>query len=63
MEEVADGAAVLVDPRDTEAIAAGIDEAVRRRDELRQRGPERARSYSWDAAADRTAAVYRELAA
>jgi glycosyltransferase involved in cell wall biosynthesis len=62
MEEVADGAAVLVDPRDAEAIAAGITEAIQRRDELGRRGIERARAYSWDAAAEATAGVYRELA-
>jgi glycosyltransferase involved in cell wall biosynthesis len=61
--QVADGAAVLVDPLDVEAIAAGIDEAIRRRDELRAAGIERARSYSWAAAAKATAAVYREAAA
>src|SRR4029079_10654779 len=33
-EEVAGEAAVLVDPRDPAAIAAGIEEAGRRRDEL-----------------------------
>ena len=33
-EEVAGGAAVLVDPLDVAAIAEGIDEAVARRDEL-----------------------------
>ena len=33
-EEVAGGAAVLVDPFDVDAIAAGIDEAQRRADEL-----------------------------
>jgi glycosyltransferase involved in cell wall biosynthesis len=62
MEEVADGAAVLVDPRDVDAIAAGIEHAIRRRDELGRRGVERARAFSWDAAAAATASVYRELA-
>ena len=55
-------AAVLVDPRDTDAIAAGIAEAIARRDELATLGPERARRYSWDASAEATAAVYKELA-
>ena len=63
MEEVADGAAELVDPRDPESIAAGIERAVARREELRARGLERARRYSWPAAADATVAVYRELVA
>ena len=61
-EEVADGAAVLVDPLDPGAIAAGIEEAVSRRDELRRLGLDRARAYSWEAAARATEAVYAEVA-
>jgi glycosyltransferase involved in cell wall biosynthesis len=59
-EEVAGGAAVLVDPLDIAGIAAGIDEATRRRDELRRAGLARAAGFSWDAARAATAAVYRE---
>ena len=62
MEEVADGAAVLVDARDVDAIAAGIQEAIARREELSRRGRERAARYRWADAAAATAAVYRELA-
>jgi glycosyltransferase involved in cell wall biosynthesis len=62
MEEVAGGAAVLVDPHDTGAVAAGIGVAIARRDELAALGPERAGPYSWDASAQATADVYRELA-
>jgi len=62
MAEIAGGAAVLVDPLDVDAIAAGIAEAMARRDELAKLGPERAGHYSWDASAEATAAVYRELA-
>jgi len=62
LAELADGAAVLVDPLDVEAIAAGIEEAVRRRDELRAAGLERARAFTWGAAAKATAEVYREAA-
>jgi glycosyltransferase involved in cell wall biosynthesis len=62
MAEVADGAAVLVDPHDAAAIADGIREAIARRDELAVLGPERARAFTWDAAAEATADVYRELA-
>ena len=61
-EEVADGAAVLVDPREPESIAAGLEEAIARRDELRRLGIERARAFTWSAAASATAAVYREVA-
>jgi glycosyltransferase involved in cell wall biosynthesis len=62
MEEVAGPAAELVDPLDAGAIAAGISRAIERRAELRAAGLERARRFSWDAAARATADVYRELA-
>jgi len=61
-EEVAGGAAVLVDPLDPDSIAAGIEEAAARRDELVAAGLERARAFSWAETARRTAAVYREAA-
>ena len=61
-EEVAGGAAVLVDPHDVATIAAGIAEADARRDELRALGLERARAYSWPAVADSVERVWRELA-
>jgi glycosyltransferase involved in cell wall biosynthesis len=62
-EEVAGGAAVLVDATSVESIAAGIEEAVARADELRGRGLERARAYSWDESARLTLEAYREAAA
>jgi glycosyltransferase involved in cell wall biosynthesis len=61
-EEVAGGAAVLVDPRDVASIASGIEEAAARRDELRARGFERARAFRWDDVARQTVAVYEEAA-
>jgi glycosyltransferase involved in cell wall biosynthesis len=54
-EEVAGGAAVLVDPLDVASIAAGIEEARDGR-----AGLERARQFSWEASAAATATVYRE---
>jgi len=60
MEEVADGAAVLVDPHDPGELAAGIERAAAERDTLVLRGLERARSFRWDAVADATVAVYHE---
>jgi glycosyltransferase involved in cell wall biosynthesis len=63
LAELSGDAAVLVDPRAVEAIAAGIAEAGRRREELREAGLERARSFTWEAAARATAEVYREAAA
>jgi len=62
-EEVAGGAAVLVDPCDPASIAAGIEEAAARRDELVRLGLERARAFRWEDAARATVAVYREAAA
>ena len=61
--EVADGAAVLVDPLDPDSIAAGLKEAVARRDELAAAGRERAAAFTWRRAAEATVDVYREAAA
>jgi glycosyltransferase involved in cell wall biosynthesis len=60
LEEVAGGAAVLVDPLDPDAIAAGIAEALDRGAELRERGLERAGAFDWRAVARETVEVYRE---
>jgi glycosyltransferase involved in cell wall biosynthesis len=62
MEEVAGGAAVLVDPLDVSAIAAGIEEATARRDELIRAGIARARELTWARAADSVVELWRELA-
>jgi glycosyltransferase involved in cell wall biosynthesis len=62
-EEVAGGAAVLVDPLDPGSVVAGIEDALARHDDLRERGLERARAFSWQATAAATAAAYREAAA
>ena len=62
MEEVAAGAAVLVDPADPAAVAAGVQEADARREELRRLGLERARAFSWERSADVVVDTYRELA-
>jgi glycosyltransferase involved in cell wall biosynthesis len=60
-EEVAGGAAVLVDPRDVEAIAKGIEEAVARRDELVPLGLARASELTWERAAGEVARLWEEL--
>ena len=62
MEEVAGGAAVLVDPLDVSAIAAGIGEAEARRGELVPLGLERARAFTWERAADGVVELWSELA-
>jgi alpha-1,3-rhamnosyl/mannosyltransferase len=62
-EEVAGGAAVLVDAEDVASIAAGIEEALARREELRAAGLRRARDYSWDASAKLLLRAYEDAAA
>jgi glycosyltransferase involved in cell wall biosynthesis len=62
-EEVASGAAVLVDPLDPDAIAAGINEAIGRRSELRELGLARASRFDWAEVGHKTFEVYREVAA
>jgi len=61
-EEVAGDAAVLVDPLDVDAIAAGITGALARGEELRAKGLERAKAFSWDRVARETLAVYEGVA-
>ena len=63
IREFADGVAVAVDPLEPAAIAAGLEEAVERRDDLGARGPERAARFSWTRVAAETLEVYREAAA
>ena len=60
MEEVAGGAAVLVDPASADALAAGIAEAEARRDELVSLGLARAARFTWAASAERLLEVIRE---
>jgi alpha-1,3-rhamnosyl/mannosyltransferase len=61
MEDVAGGAAVLVDPLSVSAIGEGIREAISRREELGPAGLARARSFTWDRAADAVVELWREL--
>ncbi len=61
-EEVAGGAAVLVDPLDVDSIAGGLVAAQHRADELVVAGRARAAELTWEATAARTLAVYREAA-
>jgi glycosyltransferase involved in cell wall biosynthesis len=62
MEEVAGGAAVLVDPLDVASMADGIREALRRRDELVAAGLGRANQFTWQRAADSVVELWSELA-
>jgi glycosyltransferase involved in cell wall biosynthesis len=47
MDEASGDAAVRADPESPQAIAAAIREALARRDELRAKGIERARQFTW----------------
>jgi len=47
LDEAAGDAAVRVDPESAEAIAAGVSEAIARRDELVARGLAHARRFTW----------------
>jgi len=60
-EEVAGGAAVLVDPLSIESISDGIRSALSRQEELRALGLARAASVPWSNTADATARVYRQV--
>ncbi len=62
LEEVAGGAAVLVDPLDSGSIADGIREAIAARDRVVPLGFARVAGFTWGAAADRVEALWRELA-
>ncbi len=61
-EEVAGGAAVLVDPRNPDDIARGISEALAAHEVLATQGRARAATMTWTRTADLTLAAYRELA-
>lgn len=60
-EEVAGGAAILVDPLSVESIADGITTALATADDLRVRGAQRAHQCTWTHAAQLTAQVYRDV--
>jgi glycosyltransferase involved in cell wall biosynthesis len=64
-EEIAEGAGLLVDPRDAGAIADAIGRVLNDNElaaRLGQKGRERAETYSWAKAAETTLAAYREVA-
>jgi glycosyltransferase involved in cell wall biosynthesis len=66
LPEVVGDAAILVNPGDTEEIAVALhrlltDDALHA--ELREKGLQRAKIFSWDKAATRTLDIYRQVAA
>ena len=61
--EVAGDAALLTDPRDADALCDTMERALKDsglKSDLRQRGLERAATFSWEKAARETIAVYEE---
>ncbi|HEV8540370.1 MAG TPA: glycosyltransferase family 1 protein [Nitrospiraceae bacterium] len=64
LPEVAGDAAILVNPEDADELADAIVRVLRDqtlRTELRARGFDRAKQFTWERAARRTLALYREL--
>jgi glycosyltransferase involved in cell wall biosynthesis len=64
MPEVAGEAALLVDPRDPDAMAAAIGRVLGDRDlrqELSRRALEQARKFTWEASARQVLGIYRAL--
>lgn len=64
LPELVDGAALLFDPLDVDAIAAALSRALEDaalRDHLRMKGLARAQSFSWERTARETLEVYRSV--
>ena len=61
--ETCGDAAVLFDPDDAEAIAAGVDEALRRAPELGVLGLRQSAAFTWERAAAAHEDAYRAVAA
>jgi glycosyltransferase involved in cell wall biosynthesis len=61
LPEVAGGAAILVEERNSVALAGGIERAIADRERLVAAGLERARLFTWAETARRTLEVYRTL--
>jgi glycosyltransferase involved in cell wall biosynthesis len=64
LPEVAGDAALLIDPLDTQALAAAMQRLIEphERDVLTQKGLLRAAEFTWKSAVEKTWAVYSELA-
>jgi glycosyltransferase involved in cell wall biosynthesis len=65
LKEIAEGAACLVNPRNTEVLANSIHSLLlnkEKRELLKKRGLERAQKFSWEKTAWETISLYREVA-
>ncbi len=54
MKEIAERAAILVDPYNSESIADGISQAMHDKENLKQKGIERAKQFTWEKTAQET---------
>jgi len=64
MKEIANGAAVLVDPESVSSIAGGISKIYRNQPlaaELKEKGFSRAKEFSWEKTALQTLEAYRQI--
>jgi glycosyltransferase involved in cell wall biosynthesis len=64
LPELADGAALLFDPRSVDSLAAALERALAGadlREDLRQRGLARASQFTWERTARQTLAVYQRV--
>ena len=64
LPEVVGEAGILIDPRDVRALAEAVERVLadeRLRAELRAKGVERARQFTWEKTARETLAVYRSV--
>ncbi len=62
LPEIVGDAGVLVDPYSVSAIADGIEKALREADNLRKKGSERVKLFSWERCASQTLAILRGVA-
>ena len=60
MAEVAEKAAILIDPYDVNSITEGILKAIKNRDKLVKLGINRIKNFSWEKTAKETLKVYEE---
>jgi len=60
MAEIAEKAAVLVDPYNIDSIAEGITKVIKEKMELKEKGFRRAKDFSWTKAAEETLKIYNE---
>ena len=61
LAEVAGGAAISVDPENTESIVWGIESLIKDREKLTAKGLKRSLNFSWEKTAKETLSIYKSL--